>query len=65
MKCQIAAKVHYIISEKESVTPEQIRDTAKQYNWDITDSDVDGVIKFLEKLSLVSASGKRSEDLMP
>ena len=64
-KLSIAAKVHYILSEKENVTPEQIRDTAIQYNWDITDSDVDGVIKSLEKLSLVSASGKRSEDLMP
>ena len=48
-KLSIAAKVHYILSEKENVTPEQIRDTAKQYNWDITDSDVNGVIKFLKE----------------
>lgn len=46
-KLSIAAKVHYITSEKENVTPEQIRDTAKQYNWEITDSDIGEVIKFL------------------
>lgn len=55
-KLSIAAKVHYITRcAKENVTPEQIRDAAKQYNCEIMNLDVDGVIKFLEKLSLVSA----------
>ena len=49
-KLSIAAKVHYITSEKENVTPKQIRDAAKQYDWEnITNSDIDEVIKFLKE----------------
>lgn len=47
-KLSMAAKVHYITSEKENFTAGQIRDVAKQYNWEITDSDICEVIKFLE-----------------
>lgn len=48
-RLSIAAKVHYIASEKKNVTSEQIRNTAEQYNWKITDSEIGEVIKFLEE----------------
>lgn len=56
-RLSIAAKVHYIlIRTEESVTSEQIQSIAEQYKWRIQESDLDGVMKFLVDLSLVSVS---------
>ncbi len=57
-KLSIAAKIHYIVNARGSAMPEQIRKTAKGYGWNITDSDIDDVLSFLEHLSLVSLKEK-------
>jgi hypothetical protein len=50
----IAAKVHYIVNRQGTATPEQIQETAKEYDWNINDSQIEGVLSFLEALSLIS-----------
>ena len=50
----IAAKVYYIVDQQESATPEQIQEVAKEYDWDIDDSQIEDVRSFLEDLSLIS-----------
>ena len=50
----IAAKVHYIVNRQVRATPEQIREVAKEYGWDINDSQIENVRSFLETLSLIS-----------
>ena len=50
----IAAKVHYIVRQQGSATRKQIRETARDYGWDIDENDVNNVLSFLENLSLVS-----------
>ncbi len=57
-KLSIAAKIYYIVNAKGSTTPEQIRQTAKEYGWNITDPDIDDVLSFLERLSLASVREK-------
>ena len=52
----IAAKVYYIVSRQESATPEQIREIASEYGWSIEDPDIEGVLSFLEALSLISVA---------
>ena len=53
-KLSIAAKVHYIVNRQGKATPEQIQEVAKEYKWDINDSDIKGVLSFLKALSLIS-----------
>ena len=54
-KLSIAAKVHYIVNRQGTATPEkQIQEVAKEYKWDIDNSDIKGVLSFLEALSLIS-----------
>ncbi len=50
----IAAKVHYIVKRQGTATPEQIQETAKEYDWNINDSQIEGVLSFLKALSLIS-----------
>lgn len=50
----IAAKVYYIVNQQGSATPEQIRKVAKEFGWSIEDPDIEGVLSFLEALSLIS-----------
>ena len=50
----IAAKVHYIVKRQGKATREQIQEVAKEYKWNINDSDIKGVLSFLEALSLIS-----------
>ena len=50
----IAAKVYYIVNQKGSETTVQIRNVAKEYGWEITNSQVENVRSFLEGLSLIS-----------
>ncbi len=57
-KLSIASKVHYIIKVKESATPEQIRQTAQKYGWQISDSDIEEVSSFLQDRSLISVTNK-------
>ena len=53
-KLSIAAKVHYIISWRGERTIEQIRQVAKEYKWELDDSDIEGVLSFLTELGLVT-----------
>ena len=53
-KLSIAAKVHYIVNQKGQATTEQVRQTAKEYGWSITDSAIADVLSFLKSLSLIS-----------
>ena len=57
-KLSIASKVHYIIKVKERATPEQIRQTARKYGWQISDSDIEEVSLFLQNLLLISVTDK-------
>ena len=50
----IAAKVYYIVNRQGKTTTEQIREIANEYGWRINDSDIEGVLSFLEGLSLIS-----------
>ena len=50
----IAAKVYYIVNRQGRATTEQIQEVAKEYDWDIDDSQIDNVRSFLEDLSLIS-----------
>ena len=51
----IAAKVYYIVNRQGRSTTEQIQEVAKEYDWDIDDSQIENVRSFLEDLSLISA----------
>lgn len=57
-KLSIASKVHYIIQVKERATTEQIRQTAREYGWQVSDSDIEEVSSFLRDLSLISVTDK-------
>ena len=50
----IAAKVYYIVNRQGRATTEQIQEVAKEYDWDIDDSQIENVRSFLEDLSLIS-----------
>ena len=50
----IAAKVYYIVNRQGKTTTEQIQEVAKEYDWDIDDSQIENVRSFLEDLSLIS-----------
>ena len=50
----IAAKVYYIVNRQGRTTTEQIQEVAKEYDWDIDDSQIENVRSFLEDLSLIS-----------
>ena len=50
----IAAKVYYIVNRQGRTTTEQIQEVAKEYGWDIDDSQIENVRSFLEDLSLIS-----------
>ncbi len=50
----IAAKVYYIVNRQGKATTEQIQGVAKEYGWNIDDSQIEDVCSFLENLSLIS-----------
>ena len=50
----IAAKVYYIVNRQGRAITEQIQEVAKEYDWDIDDSQIENVRSFLEDLSLIS-----------
>jgi uncharacterized protein YwgA len=50
----IAAKVYYIVNRQGKTTTEQIQEIAKEYDWNIDDSQIENVRSFLEDLSLIS-----------
>ena len=50
----IAAKVYYIVNRQGRTTTEQIQEVAKEYDWNIDDSQIDNVRSFLEDLLLIS-----------
>ncbi len=50
----IAAKVYYIVNRQGRATTEQIQEVAKEYDWNIDDSQIENVRSFLENLSLIS-----------
>ena len=50
----IAAKVYYIVNWQGKTTTEQIQEIAKEYDWNIDDSQIENVRSFLEDLSLIS-----------
>ncbi len=49
----IAAKVYYIVNRQKRATTEQIQQVAKEYGWNIDDSQIEKVRSFLEALSLI------------
>lgn len=55
-KLSIAAKVHYIVNWREKTTVEEVRQVAKEYGWNVSEDDIEGVLSFLTELGLVSAA---------
>ena len=53
-KLSIAAKVHYIVSWRGKRTIEQVQKVAKEYGWDVSTEDIEGVLSFLTGLGLVT-----------
>ena len=51
----IAAKVHFIVSYQGESTVEEIREQAQTLGWNLSDSEVGGVVDYLEQLELVKA----------
>ena len=49
----IAAKVHYIAHRQKRIKRKQIKKIAKAYDWDINKQEIEGVLSFLESLSLI------------
>ncbi len=45
---------YYIVNRQGRTTTEQIQEVAKEYDWDIDDSQIENVRSFLEDLSLIS-----------
>ncbi len=54
-KLSIAAKGHYIVSWKGNGTYQQVRQVAKEYEWDVSENDIESVSTFLTELGLVTA----------
>ena len=52
-KLSIAAKVHYIINWRKKGTIEEVKQVAKEYNWDVAEKDIGSVLSFLTALGLV------------
>ena len=53
-KLSIAAKVHYIVSWRGKRTIEQVQKVAREYGWDVSTEDIEGVLSFLTELELVT-----------
>ncbi len=53
-RLSIAAKVHYIVSRGGNGTYQQIRQVAKEYEWDVSEDDIESVLSFLTELGLVT-----------
>ena len=55
-RLSIAAKVHYIVSWRGNGTPtlQQIQEIAKEYEWDVSEDDIESVLSFLTALGLVT-----------
>lgn len=57
-KLSIASKVHYITKVKERATTKQIRQTAQEYGWQVSGSDIEEVSSFIQALPLISVTDK-------
>ena len=57
-KLSIASKVHYITKVKERATTKQVRQTAQEYGWQVSGSDIEEVSSFIQALSLISLTDK-------
>ena len=51
----IAAKVHFVLSDQDEATIGQIRRQAHNLGWEISESNVDRVVDYLEGLNLVTS----------
>ena len=60
-KLSIAAKVHYIVSWEGESTVEQVKQVAKEYDWDVKTEDIESVLSFLTELGLVTTD--ESDDI--
>lgn len=56
-KLSIAAKVHYIVSWEKQSNLEEIKQIAKEYGWNVDETDIESVLSFLEELGLVPTDG--------
>jgi uncharacterized protein len=50
----VAAKVHFILAENGGGTVDQIRQRASELGWSLSDTDVNEVISYLQRLRLVT-----------
>ena len=54
-KLSIAAKVHYIVNWRQKSTIEEVKQVAKEYDWDVSTEDIESVLSFLTGLGFVTA----------
>lgn len=52
----VAAKVHLIVSQLGTATEDDIRLRASELGWDLSDTDLDGVVQYLTHLHLVETT---------
>lgn len=57
VKLSIAAKSYYILKQEgKPMNADKIREKSKNFNWNITDKDINSAIDFLKGLHLVKAA---------
>lgn len=57
VKLSIAAKSYYILKQDDKpMNADKIREKSKNFNWNITDKDINSAIDFLKGLHLVKAA---------
>ena len=57
VKLSIAAKSHYILKQEgKPMNADKIREKSKNFNWNITDKDINSAIDFLKGLNLAKAA---------
>lgn len=53
-KLAIAAKVHYIVNWRGKSTIGEVKQVAREYDWDVSTEDIENVLSFLTGLELVT-----------
>ena len=53
-RLSIAAKVHYIVDWRGESTIEGVKRVAGEYEWKVSEEDIEGVLSFLTELGLVT-----------
>jgi hypothetical protein len=54
MQLSMASKAYFILQrEGKEMTSEEIRQKAKNFNWDLSTTDIDKAVEILEQLNMI------------